>query len=184
MLSFTDFSNDIEDFVEGAIADGTSGTDRSPLFEFSNDAIADLLTGDTIDDVADDLLSAVGDINSNDVANVIDGALPVLGTVLGGPFGSASILSLATDLITGQTVGELVGEGLDLWFDRDDYLARNPDVAECVRSPVAVRKPRSPVLVSWFLGVPGAAGETVRSPHHARSTKRVRRLPHEPCARQ
>ena len=111
MTAFTDIFNDVEDGV---------------------DEVTDFLTGDSLGDAADDLLSSV---QNGDNTLDLDDALPILGTLLGGPFGSASILSVATDLLTGQTIDQLIGDGLDLWFDRDDYLTRNSDVADASVDP-------------------------------------------------
>ncbi len=109
------------------------------LFNDFEDDVTDFLTGDPLEDIANDLQDGVDDLlssvqNGDNVLELED-ALPILGTLMGGPFGSGSILSFATDLLTGQIVGELIGDGLDLWFDRDDYLARNADVADALVDP-------------------------------------------------
>ncbi|MEM1426352.1 MAG: hypothetical protein AAGF75_07365, partial [Cyanobacteria bacterium P01_H01_bin.130] len=119
MPAFSDLFDDIEDTIEDTVDD-----------------VTDFLTGDPLEDIADGLGDAADDLlssvqNGDNVLELED-ALPILGTLTGGPFGSGSILSFATDLLTGQTVGELIGDGLDLWFDRDDYLTRNADVADAL----------------------------------------------------
>ena len=129
MLTFSELIDDVEDIVDEAIADFSS-TDTINL---------DPLTGqpltEAISDLVDNVVPELGDITADDIAEVVDNVVPILTPIAGGPFGFAPVLSLATDLLTGESVEAIVGDTLDFWFDRDNYLAANPDVANANLDP-------------------------------------------------
>jgi len=129
MLTFSELIDDVEDIVDEAIAD------------FSPTGTLDLdpLTGQPLPGVVTDLVDAIvpelGGITAEDIAEVVDDVVPLLTPIAGGPFGFAPVLSLATDLLTGETIETIVDDTLDFWFDRDNYLAANPDVADANLDP-------------------------------------------------
>ena len=139
MLTFADIIDIVEDDLDDILDDldpSTVGTQVSDFLNQNADSINDVLTGQPVSNALADGVNALANsvvpgisVTPDDIANVIDDALPIIGAIAGGPLSFAPVLSLATDLLTGQTVADLVGEGLDLWFDRDNYLASNPDVA-------------------------------------------------------
>ena len=141
MLTFDDFLNDVDEVINDvtdALDGGDIGATVDTLLGQAADPVIDLLTGDPLTgatDLVNGLIPSLDTISGDDLANVVDTALPILGPIIGGPLGFAPVLSFATDILTGQTIGQLLGDSLDTWFDRDGYLASNPDVANASVDP-------------------------------------------------
>ncbi|MEM9245625.1 MAG: hypothetical protein AAGA67_07795 [Cyanobacteria bacterium P01_F01_bin.153] len=145
MLTFAELIDDIEDELDGVLEDidpNTLGPQISDFLDQNADSINDVLTGEPVSNALADGVNALVSgvvpdfsVTPDEIADVVDDALPIIGAIVGGPLSFAPVLSIATDLLTGEAVADLLGEGLDLWFDRDDYLARYPDIANAEVDP-------------------------------------------------